>query len=91
MGLQKASLPTQSAQNGMAQFIVDGSAQMAFAGGIFNEHHFPSTNHPGFPITGGNLHTLVKVDNVLPPWGGMPVQMMGRLLFEAARDQNSAT
>jgi hypothetical protein len=65
----------------MTHLIIEGLREVAFARGIFHQDHFSSANHAGFPVTDGSLHTIVEINNVLPPRGRMPVQGMGRRSF----------
>ena len=63
----------------MAQTLVDGFTEVAFASGVFDQDDFTRTDDAGFAIAGGDLHTVVEIDDILPAWGVVPVQVIGGL------------
>src|SRR5215831_12389927 len=49
---------------------------MALAPCVFDEHDLPRLHPAHLAVARGKLHARVQVDDVLPAWRGMPVEVV---------------
>ena len=66
-------------EQAIPDLLVDGFAQMPFTGDILDQDHLPSIDDPGFTVARRDLHTIVKIDDVLPPGRVVPIEIVRRL------------
>src|SRR5262249_19828536 len=60
----------------MADLALDVLRQVALAGGVLDKDHLAAANHPALPIAGGDLHPGVEIDDILPPWRRVPIDVV---------------
>ena len=60
----------------MAFLAADGSGEMAFSGGVFDQKHLTGVDGANFTVACGDLHRRVEIDDVLAPWGRMPIAVV---------------
>ena len=62
----------------MPKAIVDSLTQVAFAGSVFDQDDLTGADDTRFVIASRELYAIVEVDDILPAWGRVPVQIVGR-------------
>src|SRR5271165_6799639 len=51
---------------------------MPFAAGVFDEDYLAGADLTGLAVARGNLNAGIEIDDVLPAWRRMPVEIVGR-------------
>src|SRR2546426_9558673 len=70
-------------EDAVARLAVERLGAMPLAPRVLDEEHFAGTDAARLAVTRGDLHARVEIDDVLPPRGRMPVEVVvGRHLAE---------
>src|SRR5712691_1913153 len=62
----------------VADLIVDRLREMPLTGRVLDQDDLAGGDLTGFSVARGDLDTGVEIDDVLAPWCGMPVEIVGR-------------
>src|ERR1700730_7546814 len=65
----------------VADFAVDRLGEVPLAGRVLDEDHLAGSDRAALAVARGDLHTGVEIDDVLPPWCRVPVEVVSRRDF----------
>src|ERR1700730_14253639 len=65
-------------EDAVADFAFDRLGEVPLAGRVLDEDHLAGSNRAALAVARGDLHTGVEIDDVLPPWCRVPVEVVGR-------------
>src|SRR5580692_5138220 len=60
----------------MQNFTLDVLRQVPLASGVLDQDHLADTDHSNLTVAGGYLHPGVEIDDVLPAWCRVPVDVV---------------
>ena len=65
----------------VADLVVDRLGEVPLAGRVLDQEHLAGADLTCFAVARRDLHTGVEIDDVLPPWCRVPVEVVSRRDF----------
>src|ERR1700720_61899 len=76
-----ALLLLEGDEDAVANFAFDSLGEVPFPGRVLDEDDLAGRDRAALAIARGDLHTSVEIDDVLPPWCRVPVEVVSRRDF----------
>src|SRR6516162_703695 len=64
-------------EDAVADLVVDRLGKVPLAGRVFDQDHLAGADLAALAVARRDLNARVEIDDVLPPWRRMPVEVIG--------------